>query len=155
MNGVVIYLIHRGSNMRAHVVLNFSTELWKRNKMRGLPSILSLFRNGLNKSNTTEARMLDFFPHVSLKLLKHRIFGVNTSNICHILRSVIMDVIIYVNILYYVYRICFYQFSKTSKLIKYLDIHMTISPQCYSCIYNLQCISFPHFPFPFFLSILK
>ena len=35
--------IDRGSYMRAHVLLNLLSELWKRDKMRGLPSILSLF----------------------------------------------------------------------------------------------------------------
>ena len=32
----------------------------KRNKMRGLPSILSFFRNSLNKFSNTGARMLDY-----------------------------------------------------------------------------------------------
>ena len=32
--------------MSAHVLLNLLNELGKRDKMRGLPSILSLFRNG-------------------------------------------------------------------------------------------------------------
>ena len=35
----------RGSYMSAHVLLNLLNELGKRDKMRGLPSILSLFRN--------------------------------------------------------------------------------------------------------------
>ena len=35
--------------MSAHVLLNLLTELRKRDKMRGLPSILSLFRNEFNK----------------------------------------------------------------------------------------------------------
>ena len=29
--------------------------------MRGLPSIISIFRNEVNKFNNTSARMLDFF----------------------------------------------------------------------------------------------
>ena len=44
--------------MSAHVLLNFLNELVKRDKMRGLPSILSLFRNEFNKFNNTRARML-------------------------------------------------------------------------------------------------
>ena len=36
--------------MTAHVLLNLLNELEKRDKMRGLPSILSLFRNELNNS---------------------------------------------------------------------------------------------------------
>ena len=38
--------------------------------MRGLPSILSLFRNELNKFKNTVARMLDAIYLMSLKLLK-------------------------------------------------------------------------------------
>ena len=48
---------HRGSYMSAHVLLNLLNELGKRDKMRGLPSILSLFRNELNKFNNTRARI--------------------------------------------------------------------------------------------------
>ena len=51
--------------MSAHVLLNLLNELGKRDKMRGLPSILSLFRNGLNKFNNTRARMLDSIYHMS------------------------------------------------------------------------------------------
>ena len=43
--------------MSAHVLLNLLNELGKRDKMRGLPSILSLFRNDLKKINNTGARM--------------------------------------------------------------------------------------------------
>ena len=43
--------IHRGSYMSAHVLLNLLNELGKRDKMRGLLSILSLFRNEFNKFN--------------------------------------------------------------------------------------------------------
>ena len=35
--------------MSAHVLLNLLNDLGKRDKMRGLPSILSLFRNKFNK----------------------------------------------------------------------------------------------------------
>ena len=34
--------------MSAHVLLNLLNELWKRDKMQGLPSILSLFLNEFN-----------------------------------------------------------------------------------------------------------
>ena len=61
--------------------------------MRGLPSILLLFRNEFNKFNNTGARMLDSIYHMTLKLIKNRIFGVKTSRFCHHLRNVIMDVI--------------------------------------------------------------
>ena len=51
--------INRGSYMSAHVLLNLLNELGKRDKMRGLPSIVSLFRNKFDKFNKTRARMLD------------------------------------------------------------------------------------------------
>ena len=54
--------------MSAHVLLNQSKELRKIDKMRGLPSILSLFCNEWNKFNNTEARMLDPIYHTTLKL---------------------------------------------------------------------------------------
>ena len=50
--------------MSAHVLLNLLNELGKRDKMRGLPSILSLFRNEFNKFNNTRARMLDSIYHM-------------------------------------------------------------------------------------------
>ena len=41
--------------MCAHVLLNLLNEFGKRDKMRGLPSILSLFCNEFNKFNNTRA----------------------------------------------------------------------------------------------------
>ena len=61
------YAIHRGSYMSAHVLLNLLNELGKRDKMRGLPSILSFFRNEFNKFNNTRARMLDSIYHMTLR----------------------------------------------------------------------------------------
>ena len=61
--------INRGSYMSAHVLLNLLNELGKRDKMRGLPSILSLFRNEFNKFNNTRARMLDSIYHMTLRYL--------------------------------------------------------------------------------------
>ena len=37
--------------------------------------------------------MLDYIYHMTLQLLKNRIFGVKTSGFCHLLRNVIIDVI--------------------------------------------------------------
>ena len=51
--------IDRGSYMSAHVLLSLLNELRKRNKMQGLQSILSLFRNKFNKFNNTGAWMFD------------------------------------------------------------------------------------------------
>ena len=54
---------------------------------------LFFFRNELNKSNNTGARMLDSIYHLTLKLLKRCISGVKMSRFCYLLRSVIMHVI--------------------------------------------------------------
>ena len=43
--------------MSTHILLNLLNELGKREKMRGLPSILSLFRKEFNKFNNTGAQM--------------------------------------------------------------------------------------------------
>ena len=53
--------------MSAHVLFLLN-ELGKRDKMRGLPSILSLFRNEYNKFNNTRARMLDSIYHMTNSL---------------------------------------------------------------------------------------
>ena len=65
---IVSNVIDRGSYMSAHV-LNLLNELGKRDKMRGLPGILSLFRNEFNKFNNTSARMLGPIYHMTLRLL--------------------------------------------------------------------------------------
>ena len=44
--------------MSAHVLLNLLNRFGKRDKMRGLPRILSLFRNKFNKFNNTRARII-------------------------------------------------------------------------------------------------
>ena len=51
--------------MSAHVLLNLLNELGKRDKMRGLPSNLSLFSNEFNKFKNTRARMLDSIYHMT------------------------------------------------------------------------------------------
>ena len=43
--------------MSAHVLLNLLNEMGKRDKIRGLPSILSLFCKEFNKFNSIRARM--------------------------------------------------------------------------------------------------
>ena len=52
--------------MRAIVLLSLFNELGKRDKMRGLSSILSLVRNEFNKFNNTRTRMLDSIYHMTL-----------------------------------------------------------------------------------------
>ena len=55
--------------MSAHVLLNLLNELRKKDKMRGLPSILSLFRYEFNKFNHAGARMLDYIYHMATIIL--------------------------------------------------------------------------------------
>ena len=57
--------------MSAHVLLNLLNELGNRDKMRGLPSILSFFRNEFNKLNNTRARMLDSIYHMTNTFKSH------------------------------------------------------------------------------------
>ena len=59
--------------------------------MRGLSSILSLFRNEFDKFNNTRARMLDSIYHMT-NTLKSNFWRKNVM-ICHHVRNVVMDVI--------------------------------------------------------------
>ena len=67
----VIRIIQLRSYICAHVLSNLLNELGKRDKMRGLPSILFLFRNEFNKFNNTRARMLDSIYHMTNTLKSH------------------------------------------------------------------------------------
>ena len=51
--------------MSVHVLFNLLIDLGKRDQMRGLPSILSLFRNEFNKFNNRRARMLGNIYHMA------------------------------------------------------------------------------------------
>ena len=53
--------------MSTHVLLILLNKLRKRDKMRGLPSILSHFHNQFNKFNNTGAQLLDSVYHMTLK----------------------------------------------------------------------------------------
>ena len=53
--------------MSAHVLLNLFIKLVKSDKMRGLLSILLLFRKEFNKFNNTGSRMLDSIYYMTLK----------------------------------------------------------------------------------------
>ena len=87
--------------MSAHVILNLFNELRKSDKMWGMPSILSLFRNKFNKFNNTGARMLDSIYHMTLKKNLNHIFGMKMLGLCYIYPTV-MGVIS----LHYVTKIC-------------------------------------------------
>ena len=62
--------------MSAHILLNVLNELRKSDKMLGLPSSLSLFRNEFYKFNNTGARMVDSIYHMTLELFINHVFGV-------------------------------------------------------------------------------
>ena len=81
--------------MSPHVLLNILSKLRKRDEMRGLPSILSLLCNELNKFNTTGAEIIYSIYHMALNLIKNSSFGVifQTSRFPTLLRNDIMDTI--------------------------------------------------------------
>ena len=60
--------------------MNLLNELRKIDKMRGLTSILSLFRNEFNKFNNTGAHLSD-----SIKITLKSYFVVKTLGFCHML----------------------------------------------------------------------
>ena len=68
--------------MIALVLLNLLNELGKRDKMRGLPSNLSLFRNEFNKFNNTRARMLDSIYHMTLSV-KTKLIILSFTKLCY------------------------------------------------------------------------
>ena len=55
--------------MSAHVLLNLFNELRKRDKMRGVLSILSLLCNAFDTFNNSGALMLDSIYHMTLKVI--------------------------------------------------------------------------------------
>ena len=58
--------------MSAHVSVNLLNELVK--EMRGLSTILSLFRNEFYKFNNTGARLLDYIHRLTIQLLLNATF---------------------------------------------------------------------------------
>ena len=68
----------RGSDKSAHVLLHLLNESGKSDKMRGLSSILLLFRNEYNFNNTG-ARIFDHFYHMTLELIKSALLAENVS----------------------------------------------------------------------------
>ena len=54
--------------MSAHALLILLNDFGKRDKMRGLPSILSLLSYEFNKFNNTQVRIVDSIYHMTLKI---------------------------------------------------------------------------------------
>ena len=78
--------------MSAHILLNLLNQFRKRDKIRGLPSILFLFRE-FNKFNNTGARILDSIYHMTPRATMKLHFGVKVLKILPYMRDVIKDVI--------------------------------------------------------------
>ena len=77
--------------MSAHVLLNLFNKLRKRDKMRGLPNILSLFRNEFNKFNNTIARMLGYIYHMTdIKITLNAHFWRKKSYDCVIMYATLL-----------------------------------------------------------------
>ena len=73
MNFLLYIFISPNQKIYAHVLLNLLNKLRKSDKLRGLPSILSLFHNGFTKFSYTGAQMLESTYHMILKLLLNHI----------------------------------------------------------------------------------
>ena len=68
--------------MSFRVLLNLLNEFGKRDKMRGLRGISSLFHNKFYQFNNTGVRMFDSIYHMTLRLLCNFISDVKTSAFC-------------------------------------------------------------------------
>ena len=78
--------------MSAHVLLKLLNELGKRGKMRGLPSILPLFRSEFNKFKNTGARMLDSISHqVQMQSTLYLLVKSCFSVICCLFQNIILQ----------------------------------------------------------------
>ena len=61
--------------MSAHDLLNSLSQLEKRDKMQGLPSIMYLFGSEFNIFNNTGAGMLDSIDHMTLNYFEFKILS--------------------------------------------------------------------------------
>ena len=70
--------------MSAHVLFACIKRVGESDNKRGLPSMLSLFRNEFDKFNCIRARMLDYFYDMTLNLLRNGVLCVTALIFCHI-----------------------------------------------------------------------
>ena len=89
----LFWFVNSGSYMSAHVLLNLFNGLVKRDKMHGLPSILSIFRNKFDKFNNTGAGMIDSIYHTTFKLFCDCVFRVKMSRFLADIRDVVMGIV--------------------------------------------------------------
>ena len=70
--------------MSAHVLLNLFNELGESDKMRGLPSILSLFHNEFNKFNKNMSTNVRFYLSYDINIImKSYFWRENVKSFCH------------------------------------------------------------------------
>ena len=69
--------------MSTHVLLNLLNELRKRDKLRGLPSISSLFHKEFNKFNNTGARIRFYLSYDIKIILKSYLWRENVRGFPH------------------------------------------------------------------------
>ena len=74
-------------------LLNLLNELGEKYKMRGLPSILSLYRDEFNIFNNTRARMLDSILSHDIYITLKSHFCRKKVYFCHYIRNDVMDAI--------------------------------------------------------------
>ena len=115
--------------MSAHVLLNLLNELGKRDKMRGLPSILSLFRNEFNKFNNKRARMFNSIYHM-INTLKFDFWPKNVIILSLYVCNVVMDFITFPVNLYRFYCMALFH-SQTQR-------HMINSIISCPCLNNIM-----------------
>ena len=80
--------------MSAHVLSNLLNELRKRDKMRGLSSILSLFRNEFDKFNNYGSTDVRFFLSFDIKIVLKSYCSLQMLGVCHMrdVQSVISSI---------------------------------------------------------------
>ena len=74
--------------MSACVLLNLLNKLGKRDQMRGLLSILSLFRNKFNKIQLYKSMNIRFYLSYDIKITLKSHFCNNKLQFCHYVRNV-------------------------------------------------------------------
>ena len=79
--------------MSAHVLLNLLNKFRKRDKMLGLPSILSLFPMSLINSIIQEHSCKIIFLSYDIKITLKSHFHCENIQVCHYEHKIIMDII--------------------------------------------------------------
>ena len=83
------WLLHGGYYTSTRVLLHLLNELGERDKMRGLPSILSHFLNEFNKFNKTGARLLNYIYQMTKSYFKSHFWRTNAKILSYKRRSIL------------------------------------------------------------------